>query len=375
MVTLCQNNQCSRKLFSQVHYCPFCGVEQKQERKRQKEPVSEQSARTSAPHHQRSSVAHNGDQPQVTETATISGSSTGAATGDPVTLAPATSVAQTQSVANLATRRASILPPQRWIVGILAVILLLAGLVRLAGPDWPGPGYQSVACGSTIAAELTILIDLPAQLDPSTRAELFVRLTRALDTEHSGVRRISVFSTRSRQGDSATPIFSECSATTPLGSMLGAHGLAPQFKAAIIDKVEQQLTLQESAASVTALTQVVADLSVSQYLRAPENTFMVFSDLIDKSTNFNLLTCDNTQDMIRSYRATHAGAVERPAFRNTAVDLNVVPDMDIGPATARCRKAFWHWYFSDSEGESARLAMNFLPGRLKKKVNTKGNHE
>ncbi|MYM40583.1 hypothetical protein [Duganella qianjiadongensis] len=349
MIRLCLNSACARQLFSRLPYCPYCGTIQQTTTAARSDAVAPPAGGVDTPAAASTELASSGTRPVPRP-----GQSTAAQLAPP--LAPQTPIEQ--------PARAGARPlaaPARWLA---AALVLLAAAIYLAAPAWPETGYVAVACDAPAASELTILLDLPAPLEPSTRAEVLVRLSRALDAEQSGVRRISVFSTRARHGDVATPVVSACAAPTMLGSLLGARGLAPQLKAQLLGKIESQLAVQDSAA---ALTQVVADLSVSQYLRAPQNTLLVFSDLIDKSARFNLFSCDNSQDVIHHYRASHAGAVERPAFRNTAVDLNAVPDPGISPATARCRKAFWQWYFSDAEGPGAQLAMNFLPGRLKKK--------
>lgn len=350
MTKLCRNSECAHQLFSRVAYCPYCGALQNIQRVVHTEPSATPTSRISAPVADSTDVAG-------TDAGPVSSGGQSIPAELPPPLPPATQIQRTTPAHGRPL-------PARWLVIALAALVLLAAAIHLAAPLWPQAGYVAVTCDAPAASELAMLLDLPAQLEPSTRAEVLVRVTRALDAEHSGIRRISVFNTRSRHGDVATPVVSACSAPTMLGSLLGSHGLAPQLKSQILGKIESQLAVQESA---TALTQVVADLSVSQYLRAPQNTLLVFSDLIDKSVRFNLLSCDNSQDVIHNYRASHAGAVQRPAFRNTAVDLNAVPDLGIGPATARCRKAFWQWYFSDAEGPGAQLTMNFLPGRLKKK--------
>lgn len=350
MTPLCLNRECSRQLFSRVPYCPYCGAIQEIKKTARTDSVAAPTSRISTP------VAES-PGPASTDPAQVLSAGQNPADQPAPPLPPATAILPTTPARGRPL-------PARWLALALAALVLLAAAIHLAVPAWPEAGYVAVTCDAPAASELSILLDLPTQLEPSTRAEVLVRLTQALDAEHGGVRRISVFSTRARHGDVATPVVSACAAPTMLGSLLGAHGLAPQLKSQILGKIESQLAVQESA---TALTQVVADLSVSQYLRAPQNTLLVFSDLIDKSARFNLLSCDNSQDVIHNYRASHAGAVQRPAFRNTAVDLNAVPDLGIGPATARCRKAFWQWYFSDAEGQGAQLTMNFLPGRLKKK--------
>ncbi|WP_348700160.1 hypothetical protein [Duganella fentianensis] len=347
MMRLCLNSVCSRRLFSPVPYCPYCGSSQQIKSKAHTDtdavPVSGE----------RTPVASNGAVAN-TNTSPASSAVQSSAGELPPPSVPAAQAERDTPVRVLAA-------PWRWLAVALA---LLAASFYLLRPHWPETGYAAVACDAPAATELTILLDLPAQLEPSTRAEVLVRLTQALDAEHRGVRRISVFSTRARQSDVAMPVVSACTAPTMLGALLGARGVAPQLKTHILGKVENQLALQDGAA---ALTQVVSDLSVSQYLRAPQNTLLIFSDLIDKSARFNLYSCDNSQDVIYNYRASHAGAVQRPVFSNTTVDLNALPDISISPATARCRKAFWQWYFSDSEGAGAQLTMHFLPGRLKKK--------
>ena len=361
---MCKSLRCARHFPVDVSFCPYCGEAQ------------QWTATAPVASKRRVDADRESGRDRDTVAAPAAAQAVVVPESAAVPVVPATERATTAQAmpgragptGSLASRFAAIpRRPTAWIVAVAMAVLLSAGsgrTVRLLVPD---AGYVAVSCDSPIASELSILIDLPAHLAQSTSAEVLVRLSQQLDAGHAGVRRVSLFSTTPPHGDVGMPLVSTCISQAPLASLFGAHGLDPRLKAQFLEKVSARLAADESAPPPAPLTQVVSDLSVSQYLRSPKNTLMVFSALVDRSTGFSLLECSDTQDAIRLYRSTRAGAVERPAFRNASIDLNVIPDTGIRPATAQCRKRFWGWYFGDVEGLGTKVSMNYLPGRLRNK--------
>ena len=360
---MCRNPQCERRFPIDVHFCPYCGEAQRTSPSRvgasRNVFVMGDSARSQDQKTADASAREQDDEALSPALATVIGAVDVPSTSAHAGIVPL----YTSRLTVLATR------PVTWMLVVAIALLWLAPLQKKLSKVIPFAEYESVSCAGTIASELSVLVDLPAQLEPSTKAELLVRLSQQLDAEHVGVQRMNLFSTAPEHGDAATPIFSACTSRAALASLFRLHGLDPRLKSHFVDNVKVAMIARGTAAAPSGITQVVADLSVSQYLRAPQNTLVVFSDLIEKSDGISLLKCRDPQDAVRIYRAARAGGVERPAFKNVSVDLNVIPDAGIAPSTGQCRKSFWNWYFGDAEGENAHVKMNYLPGRQMK--NTK----
>jgi hypothetical protein len=151
-----------------------------------------------------------------------------------------------------------------------------------------------------------------------------------------------------------------CTARSPLAWLLPFRRNDPQIKTRLLGAIftsEKPRNDQH-----VTLTQMVSDISSSQFLRAPANKLAVFSTMIEQSPGFSLLACQDVDETIRAYREARAGGVQRPAFRNTSIELDVVPDVRVTRAVASCREQFWNWYFGDFEGEGTHLSRDYLPG-------------
>lgn len=222
-----------------------------------------------------------------------------------------------------------------------------------------GPAYKAVPCDGPIDAELSVFVDLPRPVAASTGNEILARLSAQLDARHDGTRRINLFSTA---GQGATPLVSACSAPALFAGLLGRQGLDAQLRTRIMAAVNRELAAPRTTYGV--LSQLLSDASASQYTRSPRNTIVVFSSMNEQTAGFSLRECKTVQGTILHYRAARAGGVERPAFKDTSVMLNVVPGLGMDRESVRCRDQFWNWYFGDLDGKHAGLSRDYLPGSV-----------
>jgi hypothetical protein len=248
---------------------------------------------------------------------------------------------------------------------LLVLMLVLLALVVGGGivqRTMPSLAYALtvVPCGDQIDSELTVLVDMPGKLSESARLEMQARLERHVVEPHAGVRRANVFVTRLGSGDAGRPLLSMCTARSPLAWLLPLRRSDPQIKARFLGAVFTSEKPRDP--QHVTITQVVSDISSSQFLRAPANKLVVFSAMTEQSPEFSLLACHDVDETIRTYREARAGGVQRPAFRNTSIELDVVPDVGVTRAVASCRERFWNWYFGDFEGEGTHLSRDYLPG-------------
>lgn len=251
--------------------------------------------------------------------------------------------------------------PGRLLVSMLVLLALLAG-AAMVHSTMPSLGYALVVvpCGDHIDSELNVLVDLPGSLGDSTRLEMQSRLSRQIEATHAGVRRTNIFATSPGAGDAGRPVLSICTARPPLAWLLPLRRIDPQIQTRIMGSAFNSGNPGE--ARHATLTQVVSDISSSQFLRAPANRLVLFSAMVEQSPGFSLLACHDVDETIRTYREARAGGVQRPVFRNTAIELDVLPDPGVTRAVANCRERFWNWYFGDAEGEGTHLSRDYLPG-------------
>jgi len=106
----------------------------------------------------------------------------------------------------------------------------------------------------------------------------------------------------------------------------------------------------------------LTDLALSEYLGAKSNRLLVFSDLLENTSKFSRYHCASGAEAVQAFRASRKGALERPAFRNTAISLNIIPRLQLSTGAVECRSYFWNCLFGDSEGDKAGVTFDYLPG-------------
>jgi len=93
---------------------------------------------------------------------------------------------------------------------------------------------------------------------------------------------------------------------------------------------------------------------------------LIFSDMLEhmpgKFSMYPPQACRDQASTVRSYRESRKGAIERPTFKNTTVQLNIVPRTDVARSVINCRDQLWPWFFGDNEGKASGMTPDFLPG-------------
>lgn len=254
--------------------------------------------------------------------------------------------------------------PRNWIwfaVLTAAVLLTVYMAMGVQHPATSSIDHAAESCLATIDAELAFFVDVPGAVDASTMGEILARLGEQLDAPYTGLRRVSLFSSRRR---GATPLIAVCTRPPLFASLLGRQGTDPALRARLVGVVRAELEQQTEPTTGQTLTQVLADVSVSKYSRSPMNTLVIFSGLRETWPSFDPRRCEGVQAAIAAYRRARAGGVERPAFKSATIHLNVIPEPGAGPDVARCRRAFWNWYFGDVDGKSVGVSWDYLPGSM-----------
>jgi hypothetical protein len=356
MASVCIRVDCARNLAGTVRFCPYCGTAQQVARK----PVRVRS--TPQQLDGNAVKRHTSARPPAKTTALPSQLPAGQGEAPNFPLQQSATTFASQDANQNSSRPAEAGKGSRRLLALMLVLLALVVGGTVVQRKMPSLAYALtvVPCGDQIDSELTVLVDLPGKLSESGRLEMRARLERLVGEAHAGVRRANVFVTWPVPGDAGRPLLSMCTARSPLAWLLPLRQNDPQIKTRFLGAIftsEKPRNTQH-----VALTQVVSDISSSQFLRAPANKLAVFSTMIEQSPRFSLLACQDVDETIRTYREARAGGVQRPAFRNTSIELDVVPDVRVTRAVASCREQFWNWYFGDFEGEGTHLSRDYLPG-------------
>jgi hypothetical protein len=346
MSYLCKDYRCARPHGGAVSFCPYCGVAQQD-----RVVVTERRSKTVVATNRNAAGGGSGLSQPIPAPDTAVGAAQPAASTPPIPSVPGPHAHSPKKHAGKALALAA-----------AVVIALGIGAARTGALGPARAAYVAAPCDGPIVSEMSFLVDLPAAADEATKAEVLARLSHYLDAAHAGARRVSLFSPARGAGETAGPLVSVCSARQALAWLLPGRGLDPQLKSRFIAAVTAELNRRGAVTGRVALTELLSDVSVSQYVRAPVNTLIVFSSFIEHSGRFSLEKCRNARDAVDAYRDTRAGGVERPAFKNTRVSLNVIPDVGTERDIVRCRGQFWNWYFGDLEGKDARVSMEYLPG-------------
>jgi hypothetical protein len=117
-----------------------------------------------------------------------------------------------------------------------------------------------------------------------------------------------------------------------------------------------------TTSETSPVAEVLTDLSASDVMQSPSTRLMVFSDMMQNSGNGSLYGCRDGRSAIAAYKRSKSGSIERPTFRNTSVELHLIPREGFDPAVVQCRMRFWTWFFGNNEGSGAGVEFLPLPG-------------
>jgi hypothetical protein len=352
MTNLCRSARCARHLGGPVVFCPFCGSSQRAvplSRHTSSEPVQAQQNAPLTP--------QPADVPQTPDLHA------------PVDQCPVHGLDESVTAHGVGTG-AGIRSPAgwrqifhgwMWFAVLAAAVLLILTATGVNSPATSGVARTAESCDGAIESELAFFVDIPGAVAESTTSETLVRLGEELDAPFTGVRRISLFSTRHR---GATPLIAVCTRPRFFSALLGRHGTDAALRSRIVGAVHAELGRHAVPGGSQTLTQLLTDVSVSTYGRSPMNTLVIFSGLRETWPGFDPHHCGGVQAAVAAYRTVRAGGVERPAFKNVAIHLNVIPEPGAGLDVARCRRGVWNWYFGDVDGKSEGVSWDYLPGSM-----------
>lgn len=246
------------------------------------------------------------------------------------------------------------------IAGVVVLVIIAFGFSYRQSNK---PKLDGRSCPATIVRSTAIVIDRSDDTPSQTLDEILARTKRFVAEGAQEGELVSLFEVSGTSRTSLKPVFSACVPQRDGNDLYeNRRKIQRTFTERFAGPLDAALAAKPVRSESSPISEAVIDLSASQYLSAPTNRLIVFSDMLQNSDNASLYGCTSAKTAIADFRAHRAGAIERPTFRNTAVELNVIPREGIGRETVRCRDGFWAWFFGDDEGADAGLTLRMLPG-------------
>jgi hypothetical protein len=247
-------------------------------------------------------------------------------------------------------------------IGGVAALLLAFVIFKIARP--PAPPAAADGCVGPVMRNTVIILDHSEVVSEQTQSEIVARSLATVTDKAEVNERITVFRVSELSKKKMEPIFSQCKPPSD-GNRLteGVKVIAKNYQKNFFEPLKQALQITPDNAKESPIAQAIIDVSLSQYLRGTANTLLVFSDLIEHNDkSFSLYACNPHTNLVEEFRRFRRGAQERPAFRNTAIQLNIIPRKGLSEGTLKCRDKLWPWFFGDDEGANSSLSTDYLPG-------------
>jgi hypothetical protein len=249
------------------------------------------------------------------------------------------------------------------VFAVVGLLLAAAFTAKVALDSKPRAGADN--CIGDSVANTVIVLDYSDDVPLQTRDEVQARAMAHVNNRVAVNERVSVFTVSALSKRNLVPVVTVC---RPPNDGNRATAKVAFIKKHYRDSFEQPLRAalagRANESPESPIAQALTDLSLSQYLRAPTNTLLVFSDMLENTSSFSLYRCAGADAVVSTYRQARKGAQERPHFENTNVVVNLIPRLGQSAKTVACRDRFWTWFFGDSGGAKDRAGLDvvFLPG-------------
>lgn len=252
---------------------------------------------------------------------------------------------------------------KKGIILIAAVVIALVAMVSasLALGNKPKPGLD--LCTGKVTRNTVLLLDYSEEVSSQTLDEIKARALKHIDEKVKVGEKVSIFTVSDLSKSSLRPVISVCKPEGS-GSRLteDVRNIKKRYQAQFMAPLVEALSRKPTVSKESPIAQALTDISLTQYLQGQENSLLVFSDMLENTGRFSLYRCEDASQVLSRYRASRVGAMERPQFKNTSVQLHLIPREGSTPETLRCRDRLWTWFFGDGEGAGSQLDVGYLPG-------------
>lgn len=252
---------------------------------------------------------------------------------------------------------------------VFFIIAIFALKIKLEKKEKPGDDN----CLGNVTSNTVFVLDFTDEITVQTKDEIMARAMAHITSKVQVNERVSIFSISDLSKKSLRPIVSLCRPPDDGNRLFENRKLIQEnFKLKFKTPIVSALGSASIDSSESPIAQALTDLSLSKYLTGNTNSLLIFSDMLENTPKFSLYRCHSPDRAIAAFRSSRLGAVERPKFTNTEVQIHVIPRLG---QTIDCRDKFWPWFFGNMSGERAALSTNFLPGGVSVESNPVANHQ
>lgn len=246
---------------------------------------------------------------------------------------------------------------------IAGVFLALVAMVtaNIALGNKPKPGID--LCTGKVTQNTVLLLDYSEEISDQTFDEIKARALKYIDEKVRVGEKVTIFTVSDLSKSSLRPVLSVCKPSED-GSRLteDVRHIKKRYQSQFLVPLNDALSKKPTTSRESPIAQALTDISLTQYLQGQENALLVFSDMLENTDRFSLYKCDDAKKVLSRYRASRVGAMERPQFKNTSVQLHLIPREGRSQEILSCRDRLWAWFFGDGEGPGSQLNVSYLPG-------------
>ena len=248
-----------------------------------------------------------------------------------------------------------------FLLGVLSVFAVQAGKEK------PDPATN---CFRKIDGKIAVVLDKTDFIPKQTQDEIVKRAWDSIIKNAQAGDLISVYEITQKSLFDLKPVFSMCLPKMGKDSnelVENSRVLDVKFKESFEKPLLDVLSKNTGQAQNSPIAEAITDINLSDAMRdAEQGRILLFSDLMQHSSNVSTYQCKNAEVPIAQFRKSRQGSVEpRPLFKNVYVELHLIPRLGITELESKCRAIFWNWFFGNMEttGQAKRgISMLDLPG-------------
>jgi len=257
----------------------------------------------------------------------------------------------------------------------LSLLVVFVVFFVLSSKEKPDPETN---CFKKIDRKIAIVLDKTDYIPQQTQTEIAKRALRGVLENGKAGDLISVYEITQDSLHDLMPVFSMCLPKMGKDSnelIEKGEVLEKKFTEKFEKPLLDVLSKNTGQAQNSPIAEAIADINLSDAMRdAKQGRILLFSDLMQHSRNVSTYGCTDAKMPIAQFKKSRQGAVEpRPLFKNTYVELHVIPRLGITELEAKCRATFWNWFFGNMEAsENAEIGLSpvDLPGAYGSAIST-----